>query len=118
MFLVFINYHDNGTINWILKFADDTKFFSKISHSSDVHLLQLDLDKHCAWSQDLQIAFNVEKCKEMYIGNKNLQSMYFMDGKDIGKVNDENDLEVYMASACQSRSSAYIHIQKQVEHWG
>ena len=45
LFLIYINDLDCEIINWILKFADDTKIFGNIS-TSDSHItLQDDLDK-------------------------------------------------------------------------
>ena len=44
LFLVFINDIDCGIINWILKFADDTKVFSEIKYAEDSQQLQKDLD--------------------------------------------------------------------------
>ena len=35
LFLIYINDLDNGTRNWILKFADDTKIFSAVNNDAD-----------------------------------------------------------------------------------
>ena len=36
--------------------------------------------------------FNVEKCKVMHIGNKNVRESYTMGGKVLDKVSEEKDL--------------------------
>jgi len=41
LFLIYIN--DFGIRNWILKFADDTKIFSRINNNLDSERLQGDL---------------------------------------------------------------------------
>ena len=46
LFLIYINDLDHGITNWILKFADDTKLFSRINDSVDVAKLQDDLHKY------------------------------------------------------------------------
>jgi len=43
LFLIYINDLDFGIRNCILKFADDTKIFSRINNSLDSELLQSDL---------------------------------------------------------------------------
>ena len=62
LFLVFINDLDSGIINWILKFADDTKLFGPVPDSSARDLLQKELDKLVKWSEDWQMMFSEEKC--------------------------------------------------------
>ena len=52
----------------ILKFADDTKVFGRVSNSAQRQMLQDDLDKLCAWADSWQMEFNVDKCKAMHIG--------------------------------------------------
>ena len=61
LFLIFINDLDLGIVNWILKFADDTNIFSKISSITSRNTLQNDLTKLIQWSQDWQMEFNIEK---------------------------------------------------------
>jgi len=43
LFLIYIN--DFGIDNWILKFADDTKIFTRITDDNDWHSLQDALSK-------------------------------------------------------------------------
>jgi len=52
LFLIYINDLDDGTSNWILKFADDTKMFGKIDDSQDAENLQKDLDRLIQWSNN------------------------------------------------------------------
>ena len=51
LFLIYINDLDYGIGNWILKFADDTKVFSRASGSEDCASLQKDLDTLVNWSE-------------------------------------------------------------------
>jgi len=80
LFLIFINDLDSGIVNHILKFADDRKVFGNINHVSDSIKLQEDLNELFNWSQDWQMKFNVDKCKVMHMGRKNLHSVYYMNG--------------------------------------
>jgi len=68
----YINDVDCNIKNWILKFADDAKIFSKIIDENDRDTLQQDLLKLIKWSEEWQMMFNVNKCKIMHFG-KNLQ---------------------------------------------
>ena len=61
LFLIFINDLDLGIVNWILKFADDTKIFSKISSITSNNTLQNDLTKLVQWSHDWQVEFNIQQ---------------------------------------------------------
>ena len=42
--------------------------------------------------------FNVDKCKVLHIGNRNVQANYTMNGKQLAKVEQEKDLGVVISS--------------------
>jgi len=52
LFIIFINDLDNGVVNKILKFTDDTKIVSKVASEDQIKILQSDLNKMFNWSQD------------------------------------------------------------------
>jgi len=54
LFLLFINDIDNGVVNKLLKFADDTKLVGIVSSESEVEQLRLDLKRLYDWSLDWQ----------------------------------------------------------------
>ena len=62
LFVIFINDLDEGVINHILKFADDTKLFSQVSTYEDAEKLQKDLSTVNEWSNEWSMLFNAEKC--------------------------------------------------------
>jgi len=66
LFLIFVNDLDCGVINWLLKFADDTKLFGKVQSELDRACLQQDLQRLLDWSREWQMEFNVEKCKVVF----------------------------------------------------
>ena len=78
MFLLYINDIDYGVAGSILKFADDTKIFYKVSCPEAAFTLQEDLQKLFIWSKEWQILFNSDKYGRMHIGQKNLNYDYFM----------------------------------------
>ena len=88
LFLIFINDLDNDVMNWILKFADDTKIYSCFRDSKDCDMLQDDLDLLCAWLSRWQMQLNVGKCKVMHIGKKNPIYTYKMNGQKQKVVED------------------------------
>jgi len=51
LFLVFINYLDQGIASNILNFADDTKIFKEVRDNIDCEALQRDLDNVVLWAQ-------------------------------------------------------------------
>ena len=79
-FLIFINDLDEGIINSILKFADDTKIFGPAQCHRDRECLQKDLEKLVSWAEQWQMEFNVDKCKVMHMGRSNEGYTYMMNG--------------------------------------
>ena len=55
--LVYINDLEEGVTGNILKFADDTKLFTKTKKIGDKQNLQDDIDKLVKWSEKWQIQF-------------------------------------------------------------
>ena len=94
LFLIYINDLDFGIRNWILKFADDTKIFTRINNSLDSEWLQSDLLQLIRWSEEWQMLFNVNKCKVMHIGKQNQQRQYFMHDQCLDVVCQEKDLGI------------------------
>ena len=68
---------DCGIINWLLKFADDTKLFGKVQSELDNKSLQGDLQRSFDWAKEWQMEFNIDKCKVMHIGNSNKNFKYY-----------------------------------------
>ena len=94
LFLIFINDLDEGLRSQIIKFADDTKVFCKLSEVQDCENLQKDLVSLQKWTQDWQMQFNIDKCKVMHIGRHNPEFEYTMMDKQLEIVNEEKDLGV------------------------
>ena len=80
LFLIFINDLDASTTSSILKFADDTKVLEKADEGSEIQTIQDDLDKLDSWAGAWQMAFNVNKCKVMRLGERNARHPYFLEG--------------------------------------
>ena len=98
LFLIYINDLEFGIRNWILKFADDTKIFSRVNSIADRERLQNDLDKLISWSEEWQMLFNISKCKVMHIGKSKLESHYFMKNQQLETVCQEKDLGVMITN--------------------
>ena len=67
LFLVYINDLEEGVTGKKLKFADDTKLFTKTKEIGDTFFLQDDIDKLVKWSEKWQMLFNFGKCKCLHI---------------------------------------------------
>ena len=86
----------------ILKlFADDSKLYIIIQDTSDVALLQKDLDTLVNWTDDWLLRFNVSKCKVMHCGHSNLEAEYFLneangERKPVEVTRLEKDLGIYV----------------------
>jgi len=80
---IYINDLDYGIKNCILKFADDTKIFSRVSDVEDCASLQKDLDNLVRWSEEWQMLFNVGKCKVVHLGKANTNKDYYINSKKL-----------------------------------
>ena len=89
LFLVYINDLEERVIGKILKFADDTKLFTKTKEIGDTFFLQDDIDK---W----QMLFNFGKCKCLHIGPGNTSMTYEMGGTILSTTVKEKDLGLTM----------------------
>jgi ribonuclease P/MRP protein subunit RPP40 len=98
LFVIYINDIDKNINSKLLKFADDTKVFSVVETQEEVAMLRDDLKTLCEWSNDWLMLFNVEKCKVMHLGKKNLGAGYSMNGNDLEVIQEERDLGVIVQS--------------------
>ena len=87
LFLIYINDLEDDISSKVLKFADDTKVFRKVTNDTDKQSLQDDLDK-------LVMLFNFGKCKCIHIGHGNMDEEYKMGDAVLGRTTPENDLGV------------------------
>ena len=94
LFLIYINDLEDDISSKVLKFADDTKIFRKVTNDTDKQSLQDDLDKLVKWSEKWQILLNFGKCKCIHIGYGNMDEEYKMGDAVLGRTTQEKDLEV------------------------
>ena len=94
LFLVYVNDLEEGVIGKILKFADDTKLFTKTKEIGDKIFLQDDIDKLVKWSEKWQMLFNFGKCKCIHIGPGNTSMTYEMGGTILSTTVKEKDFGV------------------------
>ena len=82
----------------VLKFADDTKVFRKVTNNTDKQSLQDDVDKLVKWSEKWQMLFNFGKCKFIHIGYGNMDEEYKMGDAVLGRTIQEKDLGVIFSA--------------------
>jgi len=58
---------------------------------------ELRLHKLTDWSHDWQMSFNVDKCKVMHVGRRNIHSKYYMNDAELSDTTEEKDLGVVIA---------------------
>ena len=67
--------------------------------------MQDDLNKLLSWSKEWQMLFNVEKCKVMHFGRRNVGYNYHLDTKSLDEVSEEKDLGVTITGTCDLKAS-------------
>ena len=98
LFVIYINDIDDGIINRIGKFADDTKIGGGVNCTQKVASMQKDIDSIVKWADTWQMEFNTDKCNVMHMGNKNPQNVYYMGQSPIKESNVEKDLGVIITT--------------------
>ena len=98
LFLVYVNDLPRGLNCTAALFADDTKLYKIIRSDVDRAALQNDLNQVAKWSNTWQLPFNVDKCKVLSIGKRDVERQYTMKhGKEcqnLTQVEFEKDLGV------------------------
>ena len=56
-------------------YSDDLVLYRPIHSATDYHLLQIDIDNICVWSDDNHLKFNGRKCKYMIITRRKQPSL-------------------------------------------
>ena len=92
LFLIYINDLEDDISSKVLKFADDTKVFRKVTNDTDKHSLQDDLDKLVKWSEKWQMLLIFGKCKCIHIRHGNMDKEYKMGDAVLGRTTQEKDL--------------------------
>ncbi|PIK37755.1 reverse transcriptase [Apostichopus japonicus] len=112
LFLIFINDIDDEISSHVLKFADDTKVFTRIEDENDALSLQDDINKLHLWSEKWQMLFNVSKCKILHFGHNNHRFNYFMNGQPLETVNEEKDLGVIVSSSLKLNTQVVACVKR------
>ena len=94
LFLIYINDLEDDISSKVLKFADDTKVFRKVTNDTDKQSLQDDLDKLVKWSEKWQMLLNFWKCKCLHTGHGNMDEEYKMGYAVLDRTTQEKDLSV------------------------
>ena len=76
----------------VLKFADDTKVFIKVTNDTYKQSLQDDLFKLVKWSEKWQMLLKFGKCKCKHIGHGNMDEEYKMGDAVLGRITHETNL--------------------------
>ena len=118
LFMVYINDLEEGVTGKILKFADDTKLFTKTKEIEDKPNLQDDIDKLVKWSEKWQMLFNFGKCKCLHIGPGNTSMTYEMGGTILSITMKEKDLGVTMNANMKVSEQCRIAESKGRGDWG
>jgi len=118
LFLVYINDLDTGLINKLLKFADDTKVFGKVTDGSARESIQEDLNRLVNWADRWKMEFNVKKCKLMHVGKDKVNFKYTMKGNTLQETSLEKDLGVVILADGKTLSQCQYVYNKAIRILG
>eukprot|EP00794_Sanderia_malayensis_P001610 gene1610-1781_t len=99
-----ILFNNEGITTEILKFANDTKLFQKVSNSEEAFTIQEDLHKLYHWPVDRQMLFNASKCKTIHIGFNNMKYDYFIEEELVSSASEEKDLGLLINDSLSPRT--------------
>ena len=98
----------------VLKFADDTTVFRKVTNVTDKQSLQDDLDKLVKLSEKWQMLLHFGKCKCIHIGHGNMDEEYKMGDAVLGRTAQENMIWHWLIGVYYPdyRVSPFVRIRK------
>ena len=126
LFILFVNDMDLVVSSKILKFTDDARVYLQLKNEESTRQLQHDLDALCAWSNEWQMVFNVNKCTTLHFGFNNPGHDYVMNGENVRTSLETRDLGViidrtlkpskHCVTAAKKANRALGMIRRTIEH--
>ena len=111
LFVMYINDLDEGVVNWISKYADDTKIGGVVDNEEDFQSLQSDLGQLEKWAERWQMEFNADKCEVLHLGRTNQNRTYMVNGRELKNTVEQRDLGITVHSSLKVES----HIDRVVK---
>ncbi|XP_059843914.1 P-selectin glycoprotein ligand 1 isoform X2 [Hypanus sabinus] len=99
LFVIYINDLDDNVVNWISKFADDTKIGGVVDSEEGFQSLQRDLDQLEKWAEKWQMEFNTDKCEVLHFGRTNQGRTYKVNGRTLRSAVEQRDLGIQIQNS-------------------
>ena len=91
---MFINDLDSGVLSGLAKLADDTQIWGSAVTLEDRLAIQADHNRLTRWVDQNLMAFNVKKCKVLYLERENPHRTYRLGSATLASTMSERDLGV------------------------
>ncbi len=102
LFLIYVNDLPDVVECMTKMFADDTKLYGKVDGIEGSAEIQQSLNNVCTWMDTWQLGLNKQKCKQLHIGNNNVNKYYLTDKDrnnfEVTQVEQEKDLGIIFDS--------------------
>ena len=118
LFLIYENDLEDDISSKVLKLADDTKVFRKVTNVTDKQSLQVDLDKLVKWSEKWQMLLNFGKCKCIHIGHGNMDKECKMGDAVLDRTTQEKYLGVTFSADMKGSEQCRIAASKGIQVLG
>ena len=91
-------------VNWISRYADDTKVGGIVDNEVGFQSLQRDLGQLEEWAERWQMEFNADKCDVLHFGRNNLNRTYILNGRALKNAVKQSDLGIMVHSSLKVES--------------
>ena len=112
LFLIYINDLEDDISSKVLKCADDTKVFRKVTNDTDKQSLQDGIATLAKWSEKWQMLSNFKKCKCIHRGYGNMDEEYKMWDAVLVRTTQEKDLGVTFNADMKVSEQCVIAVSK------
>eukprot|EP00061_Rhincodon_typus_P004189 g21957.t1 len=96
----------------INKLVDNTKIGGIVDSEEGYLRLQRDLDQLGQWAEEWQVEFNLDKCEVFHFVKTNKGITYTVNGRTLGSVVEQRDLEVQVHSSLKVASQVDRVVKK------
>ena len=93
-------------------YADDVAIYHKVNNKKDCNNFQKDLAAVQEWAHKWQMNINIDKCKILHFGNKNENTIYYLNNVKIVSSKCEKILGVYIDTDCNFKQHIFYIAKK------